>query len=116
MPIKHVHVNDIMQSEYTYELIEPMGKKFHPDFKPDFSPKEMLSLGVFGGKYMTDCKEEFPKDWFLDAKLCSSRHDPKLNYFGINASSIEIVLLPMAIAFLVVIAIVQLIETCLHCI
>jgi len=41
---------------------------------------------VFGGKYMTDCAAEYPADWFDGAKLCPERHDPDLNYFGINAS------------------------------
>jgi hypothetical protein len=63
-----------------------MGKNFAPDFKPDLSPKEMLKIGVFGGKYMTDCGAEFPADWFADAKLNSEKHDPKLNFFGVNAS------------------------------
>lgn len=43
-------------------------------------------MGVFGGKYMTDCQDEFPASWFAKAKLCPERHDPKLNFFGINAS------------------------------
>jgi hypothetical protein len=42
-------------------------------------------LGVFGGKYMTDCMAEFPADWFTDAKLSCGRHDPSLNYFGVSA-------------------------------
>lgn len=46
----------------------------------------MLTLGVFGGKYMTDCRAEFPAQWFENARLCSERHDPDLNFFGINAS------------------------------
>jgi hypothetical protein len=46
----------------------------------------MLELGVFGGKYMTDCQAEFPPDWFINAKLCPERHDPTLNFFKINAS------------------------------
>jgi len=83
---KKIVVNDKMQKNYVYYLTEPVGKNFHPDFKPELSPKEMLELGVFGGKYMTDCKNEFPKDWFLKAKLCPERHDPKLNFFGVNAS------------------------------
>lgn len=84
--MKSITVNDLMQQGYTYTLSEPMGKNFHPDFKPELTPKEMLSLGVFGGKYMTDCKDEFPKDWFKDAKLCHEKHDPSLNFFGVNAS------------------------------
>lgn len=83
---KKVIVNDKMQEGYVYYLIEPIGKNFHPDFKPELSPKQMLEMGVFGGKYMTDCKNEFPEEWFEKAKLNSKFHDPNLNYFGINAS------------------------------
>jgi len=50
------------------------------------TPKEMLKLGVFGGKYMSDCKNEFPKDWFKAVELCHEFHDPELNFFKINAS------------------------------
>ena len=81
-----VVVNDLMQKGYVYYLTEPMGRNFHPEFQPELTPKEMLQLGVFGGKYMTDCKSEFPKSWFSETKLCHERHDPKLNYFGVNAS------------------------------
>ncbi len=79
-------VNDIMQQGYRYTLVEPIGKNFHPDFKPELTPQEMLELGVFGGKYMTDCKNEYPKDWFKQAKLCPTHHDPNLNFFKANAS------------------------------
>ncbi len=79
-------VNDLMQKNYVYYLTEPPGKKFHPEFTPELTPKQMLKMGVFGGKYMTDCKKEFPKDWFTQAKLSHERHDPELNYFGVNAS------------------------------
>jgi len=58
-----IKVNDKMQNNYTYELTEPIGKNFHKDFKPELTPKEMLEMGIFGGKYMTDCINEFPKDW-----------------------------------------------------
>ena len=83
---KTVCISDKMQKKYSYVLSEPIGKNFHPDFKPELSPKQMLKLGVFGGKYMTDCQTEFPKDWFTHAKLCSVKHDASLNYFKINAS------------------------------
>ncbi len=81
-----VVVNDLMQRNYTYVRTEPMGKNFDPSFTPDLTPAEILSLGSFGGKYMTDCGKEFPKTWYKDAKLCHERHDPDLNYFGVNAS------------------------------
>ena len=77
---------DLMQLDYVYFLTEQVGKKFHPEFRPQLSPKEMLELGVFGGKYMSDCTAEFPIDWFEKARLCSEIHDPELNLFGVNAS------------------------------
>lgn len=86
MKRQRVVVNDLMQKNYVYFLTEPMGKNFQPGFSPDLTPREMLELGVFGGKYMTDCTAEFPSEWFENAKLCSERHDPDLNCFGVNAS------------------------------
>ena len=79
-------INDMMQANYIYLLTEPMGENFHSDFKPELTPKEMLELGVFGGKYMTDCTDEFPQEWFTNARLCHERHVPELNCFGVNAS------------------------------
>ena len=81
-----VEVNDMMQQGYVYLLTEPTGRNFHPDFRPDLTPKQMLELGVFGGKYMTDCGAEYPADWFESAKLCPECHDPEMNFFGVNAS------------------------------
>ena len=80
-----VAVRDKMQ-RFTYECVEPVGEHFDPEFKPELTPKEMLRLGVFGGKYMTDCQKEFPADWFKDAKLDSRKHNPELNFFKVNAS------------------------------
>lgn len=79
-------VNDLVQRGYRYVLTEPTGRNFDPDFRPELTPREMLELGVFGGKYMTDCRDEFPRSWFVRAKLCHERHDPSLNLFGVNAS------------------------------
>jgi hypothetical protein len=84
--MKKIIVNDLMQKNYSYLLTEPMGKNFDLRFKPELTPKEMLSLGVFGGKYMTDCVREYPKSWYVGAKLCHELHDPNLNYFKVNAS------------------------------
>lgn len=81
-----ITVNDKMQRGYHYELTAPPGRQFDPDFKPELTPKQLLSLGVFGGKYMTDCRKEFPKSWFSTAKLSPSTRDPSCNYFGVNAS------------------------------
>jgi len=81
-----ITVNDRMQTGYRYELVAPIGRNFDPEFDPDLTPKEMLRLGVFGGKYMTDCRHEFPRNWFLGAKLSPHRSDPSLNYFGVSAS------------------------------
>jgi hypothetical protein len=81
-----VVVNDMMQRNYRYTLSEPAGKNFSPDFSPELTPAQMLELGVFGGKYMTDCRDEFPESWFRNVALCSARHDPDLNFFKVNAS------------------------------
>ena len=83
---RRVVVNDKVQRGYTYLLIEPAGRNFDDGFEPELTPRELLALGVFGGKYMTDCRAEFPASWFRRAKLSPERHDPALNYFGVNAS------------------------------
>ncbi|MGE3333034.1 MAG: hypothetical protein AB7I36_05280 [Rhodospirillaceae bacterium] len=86
MKKKLVVVNDKMQRNYRYALTAPMGKKFDPDFTPELTPKQMLRLGVFGGKYMTDCRKEFPADWFTHAQLAAGARNPLLNFFRIDAS------------------------------
>lgn len=88
MPRK-ITVNDKMQKGYRYELTAPMGKSFSLEFKPELTPKQMLALGVFGGRYMRDCQKEFPKSWFAQAKLHPQGrpgHSPGLNFFKIDAS------------------------------
>lgn len=83
---RRITVHDKMQKNYRYLCVEPMGKNFAVVFEPELTPKQMLALGVFGGKYMTDCKKEFPANWFTKAKLSPQRKNPKLNYFGVDAS------------------------------
>jgi hypothetical protein len=81
-----VTVNDKMQRGYRYALVAPTGRRFDPEFCPELTPKQMLALGVFCGKYMTDCRREFPANWFARAKLAASRRDCGLNFFGVDAS------------------------------
>lgn len=83
---QEVTVRDLMQQGYSYQLTEPAGRNFRSDFCPELTPKEMLELGVFGGKYMTDCRDEFPADWYANARLSPDKRDPTLNFFGVNAS------------------------------
>lgn len=82
---KKVIINDKMQKGFYY-LTEPIGKNFDPDFKPELTPKQMLEFGVFGGKYMTDCKNEFPASWFKKAKLSPKKKNPSFNFFSVDAS------------------------------
>ena len=86
MKPKTVTVHDKMQRNYRYKLTEPAGRNFDPEFKPQLTPKEMLEMGIFGGKYMTDCRREFPKSWFTRAKLSPEGKDPDLNFFRVDAS------------------------------
>lgn len=77
-------VNDKMQRNYAYDCVEPMGENFDPLFAPELTPKEMLNLGVFEGHYLTDCRAEFPADWFVEAKL-SDRPNENCNYFKVKS-------------------------------
>lgn len=82
---KTVTVNDSLQDGYSYQLSEPIGRNFADDFRPDLSPQQMLELGVFGGHYFEGEQDEFPRDWFVGARL-SDEHNPHMNYFDIDAS------------------------------
>jgi hypothetical protein len=86
MPHRIVVVNDRMQQGYQYECVAPAGRSFDPEFTPELTPREMLRLGVFCGKYMTDTRDEFPANWFTHARLASNRRDCSLNCFGVDAS------------------------------
>lgn len=79
-----VTVNDSMQTAYSYRIDAPAGKQFAPDFKPHATPKEMLAMGVFEGKYCNDCRPELPDAWFVGARI-ADRADPSLNYFRIKS-------------------------------
>jgi len=84
--MQKVIVNDKMQKNYIYYLKEKINSNFDPEFKPELTPQCMLELGVFGGKYLTDCKKEFPKSWFENAKLSPNYKNIDINYYKVNAS------------------------------
>ncbi len=86
MRARTIVVNDKMQRGYRYRLTAPAGRNFDADFTPELTPKQMLRLGVFAGRYMNDTTKEFPRDWFVGAKLARQGRDPSLNYFGVDAS------------------------------
>jgi hypothetical protein len=74
-----------MDHGYTYSLDAPTGrlpKDFHP-----LSPARMLQMGVFEGRYMTDCRGEFPASWFARARMVATGQpaDPSLNYYKVKA-------------------------------
>ncbi len=78
MKQRRVVVNDSMQKDYVYYITKPAGRGFDPEFLPELTPKQMLEMGVFGGKYMTDCRSEFPKAWFANAKLVTNVTTPAI--------------------------------------
>jgi hypothetical protein len=53
-----------------------MGRDFSPEFSPDLTPVQMLTLGVFSGAYIVDW-HEFPPEW---EQACRTE-----NYFGVTA-------------------------------
>ena len=54
------------------------------DFKPFYTPKQMLSGGVFEGKYFGAIRHEFPSEWFVNARISSVAH-PLLNKWGVKS-------------------------------
>jgi hypothetical protein len=76
---------DPLQRGYEYVLTEAEGKNFDSEFKPQLTPKELMELGVFGGAYFEGHTQEYPKSWFINAKLSKAK-EKKLNFFQVNAS------------------------------
>ena len=76
-------VADKMQKT-SYVLSENPGTNL--EFKPDLTPGQMLALGVFEGKYLNDCTDEFPAEWYTrSVKKRSAIADPQLNLFKIKS-------------------------------
>ena len=83
-PRRRIAVDDRMQSGYAYDLTAPEGGDFDEGFRPHFTPATMLEMGVFEGKYLNDCTDEFPAEWFATART-SPVATEALNYFGIKS-------------------------------
>lgn len=85
--MKIVTVNEQYQQGYSYELKEPIGKNFDPQFKPELTPEEMFKAGIFGGNYFQAVPSEFPASWFRGVAFSrSGGADPQLNFYKVNAS------------------------------
>ena len=76
-----------MQRGYRYALTAPAGRNFDPGVQARADAGEMLTLGVFGGKYMTDCAQGISRK--AGSRARNSRRngrDKSLNFFGVDAS------------------------------
>lgn len=97
-----IKVNDKMQKKYTYVLtynagtnirnggLDKDGNKIrYDDFYPYYTPQQMLVMGVFEGKYLNDCENELPAEWYAASrkrnKLSPEKADPSKNYFKIKS-------------------------------
>ena len=85
-----IYVSDKMQTGYSYKLSAKEGEDFDSSFKPELTPLQMLQMGVFEGKYLTDCQKEFPSHWFEKAKLSPEKPNPKVKNHPANAGGISV--------------------------
>ena len=97
---RKIRVRDKMQN-YTYTLtynagtniknggVDEDGEKIrYDDFNPYYTPQQMLSMGVFEGKYLNDCVNEFPLEWYAAANKrnkLSKVANPAINYFKVKS-------------------------------
>ena len=80
-----VRVRTGPQAGYSFETVAPEGGEFDPAFQPDLSPREMLAIGVFSGRYFPELPDDLPPEWFVGARV-GPVADPSLNFFGVSAS------------------------------
>lgn len=87
--LRIVPKNKMDHGHYTYVLSAPYGRIDDPSFNPYLTPHEMLMYGIFEGKYLNDCWNEFPKEWYIDAiqheTLSPDFADNECNYFKIKS-------------------------------
>ena len=60
--------------------------QLRPRVPPGPEPKRMLALGVFCGKYMTDCRKRVPRQLVHTRPALARAGDCSLNCFGVDAS------------------------------
>ena len=82
-----VHVSNVMQRDYSYELVAPEGEGYDPRFRPELTPAEMLKLGVFGGWYLNSALKsgEYPENWSTNAKLSHYGTSKDCNLYKVTA-------------------------------
>lgn len=56
----------------------------YPQFNPFYTPQKMLEMGVFEGKYLNSCTDEYPASWFANAVL-SNVPNEKFNKFKLKS-------------------------------
>lgn len=83
VPGLEIRVRDKMQKDYDYVITRKYGD-VAPEMKQALSPETMLKAGVFSGKYMNDCKKEFPREWYENGKF-SKKGDVSLNQFKVKS-------------------------------
>jgi hypothetical protein len=76
-----IKVHNKMQKDYEYELSENPGENMASDFKPRYTPLQMLKEGVFGGKYCNDQILEFPASWYKDGRFSPEGNNTLVNRF-----------------------------------
>jgi len=78
-----------LKAGYSYTLEEEPGTGFDERFRPVLTPGEILFMGAFEGKYLNDCFDEFPSEWYMMAlgagKLSPQGRDVTVNYFGVDS-------------------------------
>lgn len=69
----------------SYFRTRPVGDMSdYPDFQPFYIPQQMLRMGVFEGRYLNSCQDEYPAEWFEKARL-SDVPNEQLNFFKLKS-------------------------------
>ena len=83
---KWVTVNDLYAEGLSVRADRSGRSQLRSGYKPELTPAEMLALGVFCGKYMTDCRQGIPRELVQESEAGAKGRDCSLNYFGVDAS------------------------------